>query len=231
MKTRAYVSLLVGVVLAAMLVAPATHAAKKKPKKSGPVVVGTDEAGDWGCNQDCTLAPLGDALGQDLTEISIAPLDKATLNFVFKLNSLPPVGGVPEASRYNWDFTVDGEAFQLTGAFTEYARGICNPNVTGSCPPPRDPGSAPFFLRQGPCNVGAECTEVALFHAVFDGATATITVPIPLETIGAKPGSQIGPGVTSFGGTAYAAPSAFVSNTAAPADILTATITYKVPKK
>ena len=228
MKTRAYVSILIGVILAGTLVAPASHAAKKK--KAGPVVVGTDEAGDWGCNQDCTLAPLGDALGQDLIELSIAPLDKATLNFVFKLTSLPAPGGVPEASRYNWDFTVNGEAFQLTGAFTEYARGICNPNVTGSCPPPRDPGSAPFFLRQGPCNVGAECTEVALFHAAFDSAAGTITVPIPLETIGAKPGSKIGPGVTTFGGTAYAAPGVFVSNTAAPADVLTATATYKVPK-
>jgi hypothetical protein len=228
MKTRAYVSILIGVVLAATFVAPASQAAKKK--KAGPVVVGTDEAGDWGCNQDCTLAPLGDALGQDLIELSIAPLDKATLNFVFKLTSLPAPGGVPEASRYNWDFTVNGEAFQLTGAFTEYARGICNPNVTGSCPPPRDPGSSPFFLRQGPCNVGAECTEVALFHAAFDSAAGTITVPIPLETIGAKPGSKIGPGVTTFGGTAYAAPGVFVSNTAAPADVLTATATYKVPK-
>ena len=87
MKTRAYIALLVGVIAAATLVAPASHAAKKKPKKSGPVVVGTDEVGDWGCNQDCNLAPLGDALGQDLTEISIAPLDKTTLNFIFKLNA------------------------------------------------------------------------------------------------------------------------------------------------
>jgi hypothetical protein len=79
--------------------------------------------------------------------------------------------------------------------------------------------------------VGAECTEVALLHGAFDTAAGTITVPIPLETIGGKPGSKIGPGVTSFGGTAYAAPSAFVSHTAAPADVLVATITYKVPKK
>ena len=95
MKTRAYVSILIGVILAATLVAPASHAAKKK--KAGPVVVGTDEAGDWGCNQDCTLAPLGDALGQDLIELSIAPLDKATLNFVFKLKQL--AGPRPSAVR------------------------------------------------------------------------------------------------------------------------------------
>ena len=78
--------------------------------------------------------------------------------------------------------------------------------------------------------MGAEYTEVALFHAAFDSAAGTITVPIPMETIGAKPGSKIGPGVTSFGGTAYAAPAAFVTNTSAPADVLTTTTTYKVPK-
>ena len=232
MKARAYISILVGVLLAATLVAPAGHAAKAKKKKkpAGPVVVAVDETADWGCNQDCGLAPFGDGLGQDLVEASLTMADPATLNFVFQLNSLPAPGGVPEFSRYNWDFTVDGTAFQLTGGFTEYLRGICNPNVTGSCPPPRDPGQAPFFIRQGPCNVGAECTEVALVSATFDSAAATITVPVPLETLGAKPGSKVAPGVSSLGGTIYAAPAAFVSYADLPNDTMIATKTYKIPK-
>ena len=51
---------------------------------------------------------------------------------------------------------VEGNAWQLTGGFTEFIRGICNPLHTESCPPPQNPGMQPFFLRPGPCTVGAD---------------------------------------------------------------------------
>lgn len=214
--------------LVAALGAPSGLAAAKGKTKSGPQVVGTDVAGDWGDNADSTLAPLGAALGQDLVEASIAMADMSTVNFIIKVSGLPSTGGAPEISRYNWDFTVDGTAFQLTGAFTEYLRGICNPNVTNSCPPPRDPGSAPFFLRQGPCNVGAACEEVALVHATFDAATGTITIPVPIEALGAKPGSKIGPGVSSLGMPIYAAMAVFVTQASLPNDQMMVSGTFVV---
>jgi hypothetical protein len=227
-------SLLVLALVAAFIAPSGLAAAKGKKKPAGPLVVGTDPAGDWGTNVDPTIGPAGDALGQDLVEASIAMADAKTVNFIFKVNALPPSGGVPEVSRYNWDFNVNGEAFQLSGAFTEYARGVCNPNMTNGCPAggatPRDPGSAPFFIRQGSCLVGEECFDRGLFHGTFDSATGTITVPIPLEVIKAKPGSKIGPSPSSLGMSIYAAPAAFVSNAALPHDQLLVSGTFVVPK-
>ena len=228
MKTKLAISALIVVCLAGALVSQGLAVAKKK---SGPLVVGTDDAGDWGANVDPTIAPVGDTLGQDLVEASIAMADAKTVNLVIKLNALPAPGGVPEFTRYNWDLTVDGEPYQLTGGFTDYIRGICNPNVTNSCPPPRDPGQAPFFIRQGPCNVGAECEEVGLVHAAFDAAAGTITIPVELSLVGGKAGSKIGPGASSFGPSVYASPQANVSATALPHDALTVLGTFTVPKK
>ncbi|HJR44610.1 MAG TPA: hypothetical protein VJ927_03310 [Actinomycetota bacterium] len=228
MKTKTVLSVLLAAAVAgALLVQPGLASAKGK-KKSGPQIVGTDDAGDWGANVDANLAPLGDVSGQELVEASIAMADAKTVNFIIKLNSLPPSGGLPEVSRYNWDIMVDGDQFQLTGGFTEYIRGICNPNVTNSCPPPRDPGSAPFFIRQGPCNVGAACEEVGLVHATFDAAAATITVPVTLDIIKAKPGSKITPGASAYGASIYATHQANVSNAALPHDTMTVTGTFVV---
>lgn len=219
---------LVSLLLLGMLAPGAAQAGKKK---AGPQVVGTDDEGDWGTNADPNLAPLGGPLGQDLVEASIGLADPKTLNFIIKVTSLPPSGGVPESTRYNWDFTVNGNAYQLTGAWTEYLRGVCNPLHTNSCPPPQDPGQQPFFLRQGPCTVGAECHVLGIFQATFDPAAATITIPVPLETIKAKAGSKIGPGVSTLGGTVYAAPAAVVSYASLPNDTMTVLKTFVVPKK
>ena len=227
MKSKACVSIAI-LVLAGSLVAVPGHAAPMKPRAQ---VVGTDKPGDWGCNQDCTLAPAGAPLGQDLVKASIGMANPKTVNFVIGLESLPPWGGMPEVSRYTWEFTVDGKAIQLSGAFTEYVRGICNPTYNPmKCPPPRDPGSAPFFVRVGGCTVGGPCEEIGLAHATFDPAKATITIPVALKILKGKPGSKIGPGVSLFGGTIYAAPALFVTQASLPADTLTVTKTFVVPK-
>jgi hypothetical protein len=232
MRTKSLVSLLLIALVAGLLAAPAAQAKKKKKAPKGPVVVGVDEVGDWGCNVDCGLAPISAALGQDLVEASFNSPDKETLEFIIKLDALPPSGGVPEVSRYTWEFTVDGRAIQMSGGFTEYVRGTCNPTYNPLiCPPPRDPGMAPFFLRVGGCTVGGACEEVGLVHGVFDAATATITIPVPLEVLEAKPGSEIGPGVSLLGGSVYAAPAAMVTNASLPSDNLIILDTYTIPKK
>lgn len=230
MRSRSFASILVLALAASLLAAPGPASAARK-SKSSLKVVGTDKAGDWGCNQDCTLAPAAAALGQDLVKASIGLANPKTVAFVIGLDSLPPWGGIPEFSRYTWEFTVNGEAMQLSGAFTEYIRGICNPTYNPMiCPPPRDPGQSPFFLRVGGCTVGGPCEEVGLLHAEFDAGAGTITIPVPLKMLKAKPGSKIGPGASLFGGTIYAAPAALVTSTAMPADTLTVTKTFVVPK-
>ncbi len=161
-----------------------------KAAKSKVVVVGKDDVGDWGCNQDCSLAPLADVLGQDLVSASIEKVDAKTLNFIIGLNALPASGGIPESSRYTWEINTGKQGIQLSGGFTEYIRGICNPTYNPMiCPPPRDPGMAPFFLRVGGCTVGGACEEIGIVNATFDAGTATITIPVPMEMIGVKPGS------------------------------------------
>lgn len=232
MKWKATLAVLMGLCLVGALFVPASTAAKKK---SGPLVVGTDPDADWGSNVDSGLAPAGDVLGQELVEASIAMADKATVNFIIKVKSLPPTGGIPEFARYSWDFTVNGDAFGMSGNFTDYARGVCYPAHTNSCPPPKDPGQQPFFIRQGPCTIGTgglgECNLLATVQGIFDAAAGTVTIPVPLEAIGAKPGAKIGPGVNSvFGGTIYASPAAVSANANGPHDVMAVTGTFTVPK-
>jgi hypothetical protein len=222
---------LAAVVAAASMLMP--FATAQAAKKSGPVVVGTDPEGDWG---DGSNTAAGDALGQDLTTATIGMADASTVNFVIGLKSLPPVGGAPEVSRYTWDFTVDGTALELDGKFTNYSRGACDPTA-GSCPPPRDPGQQPFLLR-GECTEQATpamtltlCQELAKIQAVFDADAATITIPVPVEALGAKPGSKIVGIAGTFGGTISAAPAAFFTRSDFPMDQLFTTKTFTIPKK
>ncbi|HEU4480911.1 MAG TPA: hypothetical protein VFS18_03420 [Actinomycetota bacterium] len=226
--------------LVAAFVAPSGLAAakgkkKKKKKPAGPTVVGIDDSADWGGNVDPTFAPIGAALGQELVEASIEMADAKTVNFIIKVAGLPPTGGIPEFVRYSWDFTVNGDAFGMSGNFTDYARGVCYPAHTDSCPPPRDPGMQPFYVRQGPCTIGTgglgECNLMATVQATFDAAAGTITIPVPVEAIGAKPGSKIGAGINSvFGGTVFSSPSAVTANANGPHDTMAVDKTFVVPK-
>jgi hypothetical protein len=227
---RKIISAAVAVGLAAVMVAPAGVATAAKAK---PVKVGTDPAGDWSQEGDTTVAPIGDALGQDLTAAYIGVADKKTLDFVIELNSLPAIGGWPEVSRYQWSFTVNGKAYELDGKFTNYTRGACDP-TGGSCPPPRDPGMQPFLLR-GDCGPDPNasnvivCRELGIVQATFDAAAATITVPVPMKLIKAKAGSRIGPAAAAAGGTITVSPSAFFTYTGGPFDYMNVTKTFKVP--
>ena len=227
MKARKLIALLAsGLVVGALVMGPATSASGA-PKVT---VLGTDPAGDWGANHNEGLNPFGDALGMDLTSAEISLADAKTLNFVIKVNSLPASGGFPEVPRYTWDFNVDGRFTELDGKFTNYSRGACDPTA-GSCPPPRDPGQQPFFVR-GDCTTNeanvTTCVEIGVVQATFDAATKSITIPVPLSMIKAKKGSKITPAANIFGGSISAAPAAFVSSNNFPMDILTIAKTYTV---
>ena len=230
MKAKRLVARLTGgLVTGALLLGPASIASGA----AKATVVGEDPAGDWGANADPGLAPIGDALGMDLVAAEISKADAKTLNFVIKLNSLPASGGFPEIPRYTWDFNVDGEFRELDGKFTNYSRGICDPTAA-SCPPPRDPGMQPFFLR-GNCGITETpaisftgCEELEAIQAQFDAAAGTITIPVTLKALGAKKGSKITPAANLFGGTVAAAPSTFLTSAAAPMDTMVVLKTFVV---
>lgn len=203
-------------------------------KKASTVVVGTDPGDDWGSNADATLAPAGAPLGQDLVEAAIGMADKATVNFIIKVTNLPPNGGVPEGTRYTWQMAVGTQQIELDGKWSNYTRGACDP-TSANCPPPRDPGMQPFLVRTECASNGAAvaCQEAGIVQATFDAATGTITIPVPLKLIGAKPGSKIAGATQAESGFSglSAAPSAFYSHSAAPYDTLMITKIFVVPRK
>ena len=231
MKTPRTLAVVLALTLVAVLAAT-PGSAVAKAKKSGPVVVATDPADDWGQG-----APpqVGTALGMELVEASIGlSEDKKAINFIIKLNT-PTGGGTPETVRYGWEFTVDAEAYQLNGGRTEFIRGMCNPLITDpACPPnfgdPTKLANFPFFIRSGSCTVGADCTVHAVVNATFDPVEGTITIPVPLEAVGAKLGSTIGPMAGTFGAI-YAAPGLLVTTNGLPHDAIATTKTIKLPKK
>ena len=232
MKRKSIVTMiLTGLVVGSLVAGSAPASAGKKA--SGPQLVGEDAVGDWGANQDAGLAPFGDVLGQDLTGATMAMNGTDKIDFVIKLNALPPTGGAPEVSRYTWDMNVDGEFRELDGKFTNFSRGACDPTA-GTCPPPRDPGLYPFSVR-GNCGVTpigtinfTTCEELALVPGAFDAAAGTITITVPLEALGAKPGSKITPGTNIFGGSLSATPSAWGTLDSMPMDTLAITKTFVV---
>jgi hypothetical protein len=231
MKITRFISLGAAVALVAVA-ALGPSAAVAKAKK--PVVVGTDPTGDWGSNADPTVGPAGAPLGQDLVEAAIGMADAKTVNFIITVTNLPPNGGVPEGTRYTWNMAVDAEQIELDGKWSNYTRGACDP-TSGNCPPPRDPGMQPFLIRTECASNGAAvaCQEAGIVTATFDPATGTITVPVPVAMIGAKPGSKISGATQSDSGFSglSAVPSAFYSLSNLPYDTLVVTKVFTVPRK
>ena len=77
------------------------------------------------------------------------------------------------------------------------------------------------------------CEEIGLVQGTFDAGAGTITVPVPMELLGAKPGSVIAHGVqagSNFAGV-WAIPSAWASQADMPKDEMIITKSYVVPKK
>lgn len=220
--------LIIGMVAALLLVVP-TASAEEAVAYAPTVQVGEDAAGDWGASAE--ERAVGDALGQDLTKASIGMPTADTVNFTINVTKLPANGGVPEVSRYTWDMLVDGKFVELDGKWTNYSRGVCDP-TSGACPPPRDPGTQPFFVR-GDCVAGdgnvTTCKEIGRVKATFDAATGSITIPVPTALLNVNPCSQIEAGPNIFGETISAAPAAFVSSTAAPMDTLLVEGIFQAP--
>ena len=230
--------------LAITLVAPGSGALAQRNKQGKPKVVGTDPESDWGANIDASLAPAGDALGQELMEAHLGMADAETVNFVIMVKSLPASNaGIPEFTRYGWDFMVDGKPMLISGAFTELVRTFCYPlHSEPQCPPnfgdPQQSLERPFFVREGACSVGtggvSDCRVKAIVEATFEqqslhAAAGMITVPVPLEAIGAKPGSKIEPATGVLGGTIYASPAVIIASGNFPNDTMLVTETFVVP--
>lgn len=203
-----------------------TESAPAPADSADPVDVtgGFEPAGDWGGGGDS--AALGDALGQDLTA-AFVEYGEDTFTFTIEVANLPAAGGMPEATRYTWDFDYNGFAFELDGKFTNYSRGACDPTA-GSCPPPRDPGVGFFALRGNCVTEGSvtTCEELGSTNAAFDADAGTITIPVPAPLLAAD---GVAACDTIGGGTVVAQPSAFFSLSTGPQDAASAWLPFTVP--
>lgn len=237
MNLRTTIAAIAGIAALALTAAGPQH---ENPALIGTTQVGADDLGDWGSNRGLTSdeAQAGHLLGQDLVGAYLEDRGEH-VDFIIEVSYLPHLdgnlGGVPELSRYSWNFTVNGAAFDLDGKYTNYSRGACDP-TSGQCDPengklPRDPGTQPFFLR-GNCYTDTTgnqnltlCEELAVIQADFDARNALITIPVPWELLLGEDGTktactEIAPDEGTFGGFLSAGPAVFVTSSLMPLDIM-----------
>ena len=184
---------------------------------SGATVVGEDASGDW--NQG-VAAPLGDSLGQDLVSATIGMKGNKTVVFGIVLNSLP--AGEQPAAAYVWNFAVGDKEFAL------HKHPCSSPG--GTCPTT----ARTFDLVECTQQVGVQvhvdsCEPVASIESKVDRASATITIPVPLDALKARPGDVISPRqLPSL--QAYVPPSVALYDVAPLGDVLPSTKTFTIPK-
>lgn len=206
------------VVLASIAAVGAPAGAKTTRMK----VVGTDEAGDWSASTNPGLAPVGEALGQDLVKASIGMRGRDTVVFNIHVTALPSPAGPSAPAGYAWDFTVDGRSYELL---------TCTPSTIASCSDPST-GSVMFALYE--CTfaaVGGGCLQVGPpVTAELDAASGAVAVPVALDAVRAAKGSVIA-GSAPFGAAVYS----FTGEVARlgvitlPSDDLMVTRSFSVP--
>ena len=147
-----------------------------------PVVLATDAAGDN------TGGAATQPLGVDLTGLALAQreADSEDLTFELRLADLRTPRGTPESVQYNWDVEVDGGA----------ARGGSNWSIktmgTRLSTASLSPWAAVHTCEPGgTANASFTCTQTTPVEAVYDTASKTVYVNVPMSAIGAKPGSVI----------------------------------------
>ena len=202
------------------------HAAPK------PVTVWEDVAGDADAAQG-----LGQSIpaGWDLTAGTIAK-NGANLEFTVTHADMPPVGSAPEASRFLWNFVVDGTPFRLSVKSVD----IGKPDVPAGQTTERVGRvdvSGQFRLEDGACTETAagltfvNCAPLEYLGGSFDPASMSFTAIVPMKSVGAKTGSLIQQGPTNICSICWISHTAERSSGNTIIDSAGQLVTYKVPKK
>ncbi|HWH28036.1 MAG TPA: hypothetical protein VNU26_03580 [Mycobacteriales bacterium] len=147
-----------------------------------PVLLAEDAAGD------STGAPATTALGTDITGLAIAQRESGSedLTFELRLADLRTPRGTPEAVQYNWDVLVDGGVGK---GGTNWSIKTMGTRATTQSPQPW--AGVHTCVEGGTANASFTCTETSRVEAVYDTASKTIYVNVPMSAVGAKPGSTI----------------------------------------
>lgn len=147
-----------------------------------PVLLAEDPAGDN------TGAAAAQPLGVDLTGLALAQrgADSSDLTFELRLADLRTPRGTPETVQYNWDVAVDGGV----------AKGGSNWSIKTMGTKLSTQNSAPWAgvhtcVPSDTAAASFTCSETTRVEAVYDTASKTIYVNVPMSAIGGKPGSMI----------------------------------------
>lgn len=198
-----------------------------------PATVFEDAAGD---------ADLGQGLGQSIPggwDLAGGTIVKkgANLEFTVSHHDMPPTGTVPEATRFLWNFVVDGKNFFR---LTVKSADIGKPDALAQSGTERigrvDVNG--HFRLEGECvtdqtlPVGmVNCPVVDYLEGVWDPASMSFTVTVPLKTIKAKTGSLISQGPENICTICWVSHYAERSLNSTIIDGAVQTVGYKVPKK
>ncbi|MDQ4024003.1 MAG: hypothetical protein M3217_00710 [Actinomycetota bacterium] len=185
---------LLGVLLTAVLLS--NFGVANAAKKAGPVTVWEDAANDAGPQESPT--PGFTEAGFDLLSGTITR-NKANLEFTVKHAAMPPIGTLPEAFRFLWDFNVNGVEYR----FTVKRADIGKPDALAQNGQERvgrvDVNG--HFRLEGECKTvptGAlnaiNCTPLAYLEGTWDPAAQSFTVILPMKLVKAKTGSIISGG-------------------------------------
>lgn len=217
---------LISTLLAGGLIFGATVSAS-----AAPTVAFTDASGDASIEGQ---APANAPGGWDLTEGSIEAKGKDIL-FTVKHGDMPPMGSMPEATRFLWNFTVGKTPFRLTVKSAD----IGKPDVLGGQTSDRL-GRADLqghFRLEGECVTDAtlplqrvNCPPLGYFDGSFDPATMSFTAIIPMKALKAKPGSVIGPGAEQICTICWVSHYAERSLSNTVIDEAVQTKSYKIPR-
>ncbi|HVL63874.1 MAG TPA: hypothetical protein VM573_01750 [Actinomycetota bacterium] len=162
---------------------------------AAPMTVWEDEEGDAFLG-DATLAPVFGGAGFDLASGSLEVKD-GNLEFTVVHAQMPPFGNVPEAARFIWAFNVDGTDYRITVKRAD----IGKPDVVAGQTTERlgrvDVNG--HFRLEGECATEAapavfsfvNCKPLGYFEGSYDTAAKTFVFPLPLDAVGAKPGSKV----------------------------------------
>jgi hypothetical protein len=205
--------------------APTADAAK-------PKTVWEDAAGDADLAQGT-----GHSIpaGFDLAGGAIA-FNKGNLEFTVTHHDMPPAGSAPEAFRFIWNITVDGEPFR----FTVKSVDIGKPDAAAGQTTERvgRVDAQGHFRLEGECvttttGIGfVNCPPLEYLEGFFDPAAKSFTIIVPLKSVGAKTGSTIVQGASQICNICWV--SHYAERSLSPTTVIDDTIqtvAFKVPKK
>lgn len=202
-----------------------------------PAAVWQDDADDVAVGGN-PVAGAG-VTGVDLLKGEIARVGK-DIEFKVTHASMPAPGSLPEAARFMWHFSVDGEQYRVTVKSVD----IGKPDAiaqSGTERLGRVDAAGHFRLEQCvtdttiPVNLN-NCNALGYYTGAFDATAAAFAFTIPMTDLKAKSGSLIAGGTSGAAGSGcqicwalHKAERSLTDTTVL--DSAAQSATYKVPKK